>query len=158
MINSCAARCLHFPNSTLRASSCWSKGIERIVLPRLAEADGFLVDPSFVAIAPLGGRHVQHFWRLLKGASKFRSQLLLDLGSWPRRRSVMAGIKTAMGHCDRTRRSREKSLLGHERWGGSVSEEEFPKQCTAGQSTSTPLGWIDALKGYPYGVFFSASA
>ncbi|KAA1052611.1 ATP-dependent nuclease [Azospirillum argentinense] len=38
---------------------------ERIVLPRLAEALDLLIDPAFVAIVPLGGRHVQHFWRLL---------------------------------------------------------------------------------------------
>ena len=38
---------------------------ERVVLPRLAEALDLLVDPAFVAIVPLGGRHVQHFWRLL---------------------------------------------------------------------------------------------
>ena len=33
--------------------------------PRLAGALDLLVDPAFVAIVPLGGRHVQHFWRLL---------------------------------------------------------------------------------------------
>jgi putative ATP-dependent endonuclease of OLD family len=38
---------------------------ERVVLPRLAEAEGIVLDPSFVAVVPLGGRHVQHFWRLL---------------------------------------------------------------------------------------------
>lgn len=30
---------------------------ERIVLPRLAEALDLMVDPAFVAIVPLGGRH-----------------------------------------------------------------------------------------------------
>jgi len=38
---------------------------ERIVLPRLAEAKGVLLDPSFVPVVPLGGRYVSHFWRLL---------------------------------------------------------------------------------------------
>jgi putative ATP-dependent endonuclease of OLD family len=54
---------------------------ERIVLPRLAEALGLLVDPSFVAIVPLGGRHVNHFWRLLHGLSiPYATLLDLDLG------------------------------------------------------------------------------
>lgn len=54
---------------------------ERIVLPKLAEAKGLMLDPSFVAIAPLGGRHVQHFWRLLNGLGiPFATLLDLDLG------------------------------------------------------------------------------
>lgn len=38
---------------------------ERLVIPRIAEAMGIALDPSFVPIVPLGGRHVAHFWRLL---------------------------------------------------------------------------------------------
>lgn len=38
---------------------------ERVVLPRLAEAKGVPLDPSFVPVVPLGGRYVSHFWRLL---------------------------------------------------------------------------------------------
>jgi putative ATP-dependent endonuclease of the OLD family len=38
---------------------------EAIVLPRVADALGVDLDPSFIAFAPLGGRHVNHFWRLL---------------------------------------------------------------------------------------------
>ncbi|WP_229413103.1 ATP-dependent nuclease [Massilia alkalitolerans] len=54
---------------------------ERIVLPRLAEALNLLVDPSFVAIVPLGGRHVNHFWRLLHGLGiPYATLLDLDLG------------------------------------------------------------------------------
>lgn len=40
---------------------------EEIVLPRLLRARGAPVDESAVTIAPLGGRHVNHFWRLLSG-------------------------------------------------------------------------------------------
>ncbi|WP_448724127.1 ATP-dependent nuclease [Pseudomonas farris] len=54
---------------------------ERIVLPQLAEALDLLIDPAFVAIVPLGGRHVQHFWRLLKHLGIPHATLLdLDLG------------------------------------------------------------------------------
>lgn len=38
---------------------------EEIVLPRLLQVKGTQVDESAVTIAPLGGRHVNHFWRLL---------------------------------------------------------------------------------------------
>jgi hypothetical protein len=40
---------------------------EEIVLPRLLSAKGAPIDESAVTIAPLGGRHVNHFWRLLAG-------------------------------------------------------------------------------------------
>ncbi len=54
---------------------------ERIVLPKLAEALNIPLDPSFVAIAPLGGRHVTHFWRLLSGLGiPYVTLLDLDLG------------------------------------------------------------------------------
>lgn len=38
---------------------------EEIVLPRIFRAKGAPIDESAVTIAPLGGRHVNHFWRLL---------------------------------------------------------------------------------------------
>lgn len=38
---------------------------EEIVLPRILSAKGVPVDSSAITIAPLGGRHVNHFWRLL---------------------------------------------------------------------------------------------
>ncbi|MBN8992420.1 MAG: AAA family ATPase [Rhizobiales bacterium] len=38
---------------------------EEIIIPRVAKALGVDLDPAFTAFAPLGGRHVNHFWRLL---------------------------------------------------------------------------------------------
>ncbi|EPB4520471.1 TPA: AAA family ATPase [Pseudomonas aeruginosa] len=51
---------------------------EEIVLPRLLRAKGAPVDESAVIIAPLGGRHVNHFWRLLS-ALQIPYLTLLDL-------------------------------------------------------------------------------
>ncbi|MBS1209405.1 MAG: putative ATP-dependent endonuclease of the family [Proteobacteria bacterium] len=51
---------------------------EEIVLPRLLQAKGAPVDESAVTIAPLGGRHVNHFWRLL-AALQIPYLTLLDL-------------------------------------------------------------------------------
>ncbi len=54
---------------------------ERLVILRIAEAMGVHLDPSFVPIVPLGGRHVSHFWKLLNDLSIPHATLLdLDLG------------------------------------------------------------------------------
>ena len=54
---------------------------EQIVLPKLATARGLHLDKAFCPIVPLGGRHVEHFWRLLKDLSIPHITLLdLDYG------------------------------------------------------------------------------
>ena len=54
---------------------------EEIVLPQIAAARQFQVDQSFVSLVPLGGRHVNHFWRLLNDLSIPHATLLdLDAG------------------------------------------------------------------------------
>jgi len=40
---------------------------ERIVIPRIAQALGIPLDPSFIAFVPIGGRHAQHLWKLATG-------------------------------------------------------------------------------------------
>lgn len=39
---------------------------ERIVIPRIAKAMGFSMDPSFVAYVPIGGRHAKHLWKIVR--------------------------------------------------------------------------------------------
>lgn len=54
---------------------------EEIVLPRLLRAKGLAEDEVSVCVVPLGGRHVNHFWRLLQGLGVPQVTLLdLDLG------------------------------------------------------------------------------
>ncbi|WP_426046176.1 ATP-dependent nuclease [Brevundimonas sp. TWP3-1-2b1] len=56
---------------------------EEMVLPRVARAldSDMELDPSFVAFVPLGGRHVNHFWRLLNGLQiPYLTLLDYDLG------------------------------------------------------------------------------
>lgn len=54
---------------------------EEIVLPHLARALGIKFDPSFVAMVPLGGRHVNHFWQLVTRLGIPHATLLdLDVG------------------------------------------------------------------------------
>lgn len=62
---------------------------EEVVLPRLMAADGILTDDASISVVPLGGRHVNHFWRLLHGLGIPHVTLLdLDLarhqGGWGR--------------------------------------------------------------------------
>lgn len=62
---------------------------EEIVIPRLLEAKGIPADENAITITPLGGRHVNHFWRLLTGLGiPYITLLDLDLarhqGGWGR--------------------------------------------------------------------------
>lgn len=121
---------------------------ERVVLPRLAEADGFLVDPSFVAIVPLGGRHVQHFWRLLNGLSiPFATLLDLDLG---RNGGGYGRIKTAIGHLIEQGVPREKLLELQD--GVILTEKQFTEMHTW-ISDENLQSWIEVVKSH--GVYFS---
>lgn len=54
---------------------------EEIVLPRFAEVLGVPIDRSFVAMVPIGGRHIEHFWRLVTQLGIPHTTILdLDLG------------------------------------------------------------------------------
>ncbi|HAE76670.1 AAA family ATPase [Morganella morganii] len=56
---------------------------EEIVLPRLFQAKGAPIDESAITIAPLGGRHVNHFWRLLSALQiPYFTLLDLDIGRY----------------------------------------------------------------------------
>lgn len=70
---------------------------EEIVLPRVLGAKGLPADAVAVAITPLGGRHVNHFWRLLNDLG-IPHLTLLDLdrgrhqGGWGRVRYASAQL------------------------------------------------------------------
>lgn len=54
---------------------------EEIVLPKIFSAKGIPIDESAITIAPLGGRHVNHFWRLLSQLNiPYVTLLDLDVG------------------------------------------------------------------------------
>jgi putative ATP-dependent endonuclease of OLD family len=62
---------------------------EEVALPIIAKANGIDIDPKFVAVVPLGGRHVNHFWRLLRDlGTPFATLIDLDSerahGGWAR--------------------------------------------------------------------------
>lgn len=66
---------------------------EEVVIPLLAKAMGFPIDRSFVAVVPLGGRHVNHLWKLLDSL-QVPHVTLLDL-DWGRSGGGFGRVKTA---------------------------------------------------------------
>lgn len=74
---------------------------ERIVIPRIAEAMGVQLDPSFVPIVPLGGRYVSYFWRLLNDLCIPHATLLdLDLGRAHGGGALIADVVSKLGEID----------------------------------------------------------
>lgn len=72
---------------------------EEVVLPRAARALGLAFDQTFVSVVPLGGRHVNHFWRLLNDLG-IPHVTLLDFdrerygGGWGRFKYVIEQLLT----------------------------------------------------------------
>ncbi|ASY81925.1 hypothetical protein BJK05_18845 [Pectobacterium polaris] len=54
---------------------------EQVILPRIFESYNYNLDSKNITIAPLGGKHVNHFWRLLESIkTQYITLLDLDLG------------------------------------------------------------------------------
>ena len=70
---------------------------EQVVLPRILAASGVAEDDASVSVVPLGGRHVNHFWRLLNEL-EIPYVTLLDLdsgrhqGGWGRVRNALRQV------------------------------------------------------------------
>ena len=124
---------------------------ERIVLPKLAKALDLLIDPAFVAIVPLSGRHVQHFWRLLSHLGiPYATLLDLDLG---RVGGGFGRVKTVIQHLLEIGISKTLLLeLGDETL---LSDEDLEEMHTWQDvdSIENLKVWVESLR--PYGVFFS---
>jgi putative ATP-dependent endonuclease of the OLD family len=70
---------------------------ERLVIPRVAEAMGVPLDPSFVPIVPLAGRYIDHCWTLLGDLKIPHATLLdLDLGRAHGGAKVVQGVVAAL--------------------------------------------------------------
>ncbi|SKK56212.1 recombination protein F [Mycobacteroides abscessus subsp. bolletii] len=97
---------------------------EQIVLPRIFAAAGIVEDDASVTVTPLGGRHVNHFWRLLNEL-EIPHATLIDLdasryeGGWGRVRNAMKQINVVRpGTFD------EDKIGRSPKWGDDVA---FPK-------------------------------
>ncbi|KUO77885.1 MAG: ATP-dependent endonuclease [Desulfosporosinus sp. BRH_c37] len=70
---------------------------EEILIPKLLELCGSNIDSSGISVVPLGGRHVNHFWRLLNDLEiPFVTLLDLDMervgGGWGRIKYVLSQL------------------------------------------------------------------
>jgi putative ATP-dependent endonuclease of the OLD family len=119
---------------------------EEVVLPRAARCVGQMLDQTFVSVVPLGGRHVNHFWRLLNDL-QISHVTLLDLdrerqgGGWSRIKYVLDELlKFRPGFKIKDLRLTQKQLSEMSGW-----------DVTDFKTLET---WLPALEAYD--VFFSA--
>jgi putative ATP-dependent endonuclease of OLD family len=121
---------------------------EEVVLPRLAAAMDLPIDRSFVAVVPLGGRHVNHLWRLLTDLDIPHATLLdLDVGrlggGWGRIKNACQellanGVSPQMLFGDASAKSAPEAIL--------ASFDNLPLE-------SGPLwAWVIHLR--QFGVFY----
>lgn len=122
---------------------------EEIVIPRIANALGVPIDATFVSVVPLGGRHVNHMWRLLEQL-EIPYVTLLDLdverhgGGWGR-------IKYAIEQLLALGRPEKKLLATGE---GPLTRKQLADM------HKWPVTDVDEMKEWisdleQYGVFFS---
>jgi putative ATP-dependent endonuclease of OLD family len=122
---------------------------EEVVLPLIAESLGLPIDRSFVAVVPLGGRHVNHFWKLLNDLN-IPHATLLDLdygrfgGGWGRIKTaceqlLMIGIK--LNELFEDKKGNQKTLL--------ATFDSADNQDRDGLKR-----WLSKLR--EYGIFFCA--
>jgi hypothetical protein len=122
---------------------------EEVVIPRIAEAMGVEIDRSFVAIVPLGGRHVNHLWRLLTGLG-IPHVTLLDLdtgrdgGGWGRIRSACSEL-LATG-------TTAEDLFGDNALGHDVQDLVAGLGTDPAEADSHAREWRDRLRRH--GVYF----
>ena len=123
---------------------------EEIILPKYWEALNGSVDVGGISIVPLGGRHVNHFWRLLNDL-QIPHITLLDLdreregGGWGRIKYVLKQL-VANGY-DRNALLTTKS--------GILTDEQLDGMSAWDVSEVAAMQlWLDLLE--QYNVFFSA--
>ncbi len=117
---------------------------EQIVLPRLLDARGILADDASISVAPLGGRHVNHLWRLLNGLG-IPHVTLLDLD-----------VARYQGGWGRIKYAASQLLSYADIDGNDLTQEEIddiPKWNSNDGLMLGDLGWIARLESL--GVYFS---
>lgn len=116
---------------------------EQVVLPRMLAAAGIAEDDASVSVVPLGGRHVNHFWRLLNEL-EIPHVTLLDLdagrfqGGWGRVRNAAKQMNKL------TPRFAKEAIDGLPAWNADVN---FPQVIDEEESIIADLE--------AEGVFFS---
>lgn len=126
---------------------------EEIALPRVALARGLHIDQSFVSVVPLGGRHVNHFWRLLTDLGIPHATLLdLDAG---RKTGGWARIKYVCGQLLQNGHGAADLLIfNHEGTRHTLTEDQLDALHERAPETVDELvPWCRHLE--KFGVYFS---
>nr|WP_286198503.1 TOPRIM nucleotidyl transferase/hydrolase domain-containing protein [Salinisphaera sp. G21_0] len=123
---------------------------EEVILPAISEAMGVPIDKSFVAMVPLGGRHVNHMWRLLTDL-EIPFVTLLDL-DWGRHGGGWGRIKNACAKLieygvNPSAIFQDPDPLGYQR--NLDAFDTFPDDNSDGINT-----WVAALRNH--NVYFSS--
>ena len=122
---------------------------EEIIIKKMIELKEESVDSSEISIVPLGGRHVNHFWRLLNDLEiPFITLLDLDRerygGGWGRIKYAIQQL-IEIG-CDKNTLLKIK--------GGILSDEQLENMHTWDVAeTEIMSGWVKSLNSYD--VYFS---
>lgn len=122
---------------------------EQIVLPRVLAAAGIAEDDASVSVVPLGGRHVNHFWRLLNEL-QIPHVTLLDLDSG-RHQGGWGRVRNALKQINKVRPGTypKEAIEGLAKWNDDV---DFPVFNDLAQEQGR--GPVASLE--QQGVFFSA--
>jgi hypothetical protein len=125
---------------------------EELILPRMASAAGLELDQEFISIVPLGGRHVNHFWKLLNDLSiPYLTLLDLDRG---RRGGGWGRIKYALGQLLEIGKPRKKLLKVVVNGKNIVlSEAELEKMQTRDENDTNLASWVESLEDFD--VYYS---
>lgn len=116
-------------------------------MPRIAEAMDIPIDRSFVAIVPLGGRHVNHLWRLLIELDIPHATLLdLDLG---RHGGGWGRIKTICNQLISLGKTPEE-IFGEEYEGGEIEATlaKFDTKTLDDEGTEELDRWLTHLRAF----------
>lgn len=124
---------------------------EEIILPRYLEAYGEELDTSGISVVPLGGRYVNHFWRLLSDLD-IPYITLLDLdreregGGWGRIKYVIDQL---------IKKGIDKNKILKTKGGKVLSDADFDKMHIWNVNNVDCMnGWIQVLENY--NVYFSS--
>lgn len=121
---------------------------EEIVIPKIAKAFGVELDSSFISIVPLGGRHVNHFWKLLNQLSiPYITLLDYDFGreggNWGKIKYVLKQL-LEIGY------SKGDLLKVKD---GILSDSDLNEMHTWSINNDIERSWIEFFKNY--NIFFS---
>ena len=124
---------------------------EEVVIPILANAVGLPIERSFVAVVPLGGRHVNHLWRLLTDL-RIPHVTLLDL-DWGRSGGGIGRVKNVCRQLLQMGTTGEL-LFGPLQSGQGVAAHLAAFDTPEAATWESVSAWLIRLRAH--GVFFSS--